>query len=236
MIEEYLIDKLNNGQTIGLATIGSAEISGSTTYVGKWLTDRIDCSLFESVTLTCDSVTGQTDPTSALTVYLYESPAADEAYDTYSLTVDDITDGHSLTVDLPAAAKYIRLRGIGNMADESEVDVVFSHISISGRTAGILTYMEEPEQVPESYVILEKTAGREDGDLCECTIAAQSYGPTMLSAVRMNETTKKMMNLLNYDNAIGRCSLDSDYNFTDTSTHRYRYQAVFDISYYKHMV
>ena len=34
-------------------------------------------------------------------------------------------------------------------------------------------------------------------------------------------------------NDVIKVSLNSDYNFTDITTKRYRYQAVFDISYYE---
>jgi len=33
-------------------------------------------------------------------------------------------------------------------------------------------------------------------------------------------------------NEIGKVKLNSDYNFTDTVTKQYRYQAVYDISHY----
>ena len=32
---------------------------------------------------------------------------------------------------------------------------------------------------------------------------------------------------------IGAVHLNSDYNFTDTAAKRYRYQAVFDVTYYR---
>ena len=33
--------------------------------------------------------------------------------------------------------------------------------------------------------------------------------------------------------AISSAKLDTDYNFTDTSTREYRYQAVYDLTYYR---
>ena len=34
-------------------------------------------------------------------------------------------------------------------------------------------------------------------------------------------------------NDISKCTLNSDYNYTDTARKKYRYQAVYDIVYFK---
>ena len=53
----------------------------------------------------------------------------------------------------------------------------------------------------------------------------------MYKASELNEIVKeKMDDLITLPN-ISKSSLNSDYNFTDTQTKKYRYQAVYDIYY-----
>lgn len=107
---------------------------------------------------------------------------------------------------------------------------------LNDKLVGVPAYAEEPESVEERYIIIERTAGHVTNCLNDCTIAVQSYGPTMFDAMMLNEQVKAVMDELNAEPAIAGCHLNSDYNYTDTSTHRYRYQAVYDITYYSHMV
>lgn len=92
--------------------------------------------------------------------------------------------------------------------------------------------MEQPKTKPTTFVLLEKTSGGRENCLNEATIAIQSYSDTLLKAAELNETVKSnMLNIIELKK-IARCSLDSDYNFTDDTTKQYRYQAVFDFTYY----
>lgn len=54
----------------------------------------------------------------------------------------------------------------------------------------------------------------------------------MYKAAELNEEVKKVVAEMIELDSIARVQLNSDYNFTDTETKRYRYQAVFDINYY----
>ena len=93
-------------------------------------------------------------------------------------------------------------------------------------------HMEEPECPEPSYVILGKTGSRMRDHVCTATVVAQSYAETLYGAAVLNERVKQAM----FDSVcldeICSCDLNSDYNFTDQETHRYRYQAVFDITHY----
>lgn len=94
------------------------------------------------------------------------------------------------------------------------------------------TYMEEPKNPPKKYRLIEKTGGGQEDRLFNSTLAIQSYGPTMADAALMNEETKQIMLSAEALPEIGRIRLNSDYNYTDTDTLRYRYQAVYDIVHY----
>lgn len=84
----------------------------------------------------------------------------------------------------------------------------------------------------ESYVLLEKTGSSKNNYLSSSTFAFQSYGKSLFQAAQLNELVKDVVEQLVGLPQIGSVRLNSDYNFTDTATKRYRYQAVFDISHY----
>lgn len=94
----------------------------------------------------------------------------------------------------------------------------------------IPVYMEVPEDPPQVMVIIEKTGGTERDKIKTATLAIQSYAATLYAASQLNEMVK-----LAIQNAaitsLFSAKLNSDYNYTDTSTKRYRYQAVFDFYY-----
>ena len=91
-------------------------------------------------------------------------------------------------------------------------------------------YMEEPETKPDSYIVAEKTGSGLNNGISTAVIAVQSYAKTLLGAAQLNDKVKKaMLSMPNNEINVSRVELNSDYNFTDTETKRYRYQAVFDI-------
>lgn len=93
-------------------------------------------------------------------------------------------------------------------------------------------YMEEPEEIPDSYVILERTGGGSSNGLKSATIAIQSYAQSLADACLLNEAVKLALEDIDNQDPISNAELNSDYNFTDTETKRYRYQAVYDFLYY----
>lgn len=93
-------------------------------------------------------------------------------------------------------------------------------------------YMEVPEDPPERFVVLKKADGRRDDCVCYSMFLARSYGSTLLEAAELNELVKTAMDQIVELPEIGGCYLTGDYNFTDTASKRYRYQAVFDIYHY----
>ncbi len=97
---------------------------------------------------------------------------------------------------------------------------------------GILVVCEEPDRPPKTYVLCEKTGGKESTGLKRSTIAIQSYGETLHAAMKLNEKVKKHMLAIVSLNEIASSRLNSDYIFTDVETKRYRYQAVFELAHY----
>ena len=92
--------------------------------------------------------------------------------------------------------------------------------------------MEVPEDPPDQFVVIEKTGGGKENHIKSATLAIQSIAPSLYEAAVLNENVKIAMDGIEALDSIGRSSLNSDYNFTDTASKRYRYQAVFDLIYY----
>lgn len=93
-------------------------------------------------------------------------------------------------------------------------------------------YMEMPEKQPKRFVLIEKTGSGCENFIFSATFAIQSYAESMLEAAKLNEEVKSAMLAMRALDEICKVSLNSDYNFTDTSQKKYRYQAVFDIKHY----
>ena len=91
--------------------------------------------------------------------------------------------------------------------------------------------MEEPKNPDEQYVLIEKTGSSEENHINNAIFAIKSYGATMEQAVDLNETVKGVMDQFWRHHSVFRSQLNSDYNFTDTDTQRYRYQAVYEITF-----
>jgi hypothetical protein len=96
----------------------------------------------------------------------------------------------------------------------------------------VSVFMEEPEDIPERYVILERVGGGTSNGLKTATFAIQSYGTSLHDAAMLNEEVKEALEDIDNQDPVNSAELNSDYNFTDTETHRYRYQAVYDLIYY----
>jgi len=97
---------------------------------------------------------------------------------------------------------------------------------------GFAVYLEMPTTLPDEFIIIEKTGSNFTNQVTRSTIAIQSYSTTLANAIELNEDVKEaVLDIVELAN-IGGCDLVSDYNFTDTSIKRYRYQAVFEITHY----
>ena len=99
---------------------------------------------------------------------------------------------------------------------------------------GVLTEpcsMEVPENPPETFVVIEKTGSSRANRVNSATFAIQSYAGTMEKAAELNEKVKTAMDNIITLSDIGGVYLNSDYNFTNTQTEKYRYQAVYVLYY-----
>ena len=108
---------------------------------------------------------------------------------------------------------------------------------INKTSAGSDVYAERPEDIPEKYILIQKTGSSTSDMIPTSTIAIQSVvdsmqGGRLLDAMDLNEDVKEAMaEIISVDDIV-MVELDSDYNYTDDSTKEYRYQAVYQITHY----
>ena len=96
----------------------------------------------------------------------------------------------------------------------------------------ITIVFEHQQNLPKKFILIQKTSGSRENFLNSSTIAIQSYAESMFEAAKLNEKIKNLMYDLITVDEVSSVNLNSDYNFTDTETKQYRYQAIFDIHYY----
>lgn len=101
------------------------------------------------------------------------------------------------------------------------------------KSNAVNSYGEKPIPPPVEYVIVEKTGSNDESILKRATIAIQSYADSLYNAARLNSHIKILMDdMPNRIDSVSKVSANSDYNFTDTTKKQYRYQAIFDITYF----
>lgn len=94
-------------------------------------------------------------------------------------------------------------------------------------------YMEVPKNPPANFYLLDKTGSTLTNHIYRSTFAIQSYAPSLYEAAEANEVIKDLMlDGLLEEPEIASVTLNSDYDYSDTQSKRYRYQAVFDIVHY----
>ncbi|MBQ9031864.1 MAG: hypothetical protein IJ106_10495 [Parasporobacterium sp.] len=94
-------------------------------------------------------------------------------------------------------------------------------------------FLEVPEDPPARYIVIEKTGSGRENRISNASFAVQSISAnSLLEAASTNEAVKAAMDVFaENSDKIYSCRLDTDYNFTNTATKEYRYQAVFNLHF-----
>lgn len=93
-------------------------------------------------------------------------------------------------------------------------------------------YMEYPEDPPDSFVVLKKGDSGRENFLNSAMLVADSYGPYLLEAARLNEQVKSILDDLIQLPAVSASRRAGDYPAFDTKNEKHRYQAVQNITHY----
>ncbi len=93
-------------------------------------------------------------------------------------------------------------------------------------------YMEFPSNPGPRFVILRKTDSGRENRLDSAMFVADSYAETLLEAAKLNELVKTAMDDLSDLDGVAASEQAGDYSAPDTQNKKYRYQAVYYITYY----
>lgn len=105
-------------------------------------------------------------------------------------------------------------------------------IGYLNRHLTVPAYAERQEEPPTEYVLVEKTGGGRRNLIEKATVAIQSYAESKFRAAELNKEVKAAMKEITALDNVSGCYLNSDYDYTDTETKSYRYQAVYDITFF----
>lgn len=83
-----------------------------------------------------------------------------------------------------------------------------------------------------AFYLIEKTGGNETETIKKSTLAIQSWAGSMYEAASNSRKLIEILKGIIANERVIFISLNSEYNYTDTRTKYYRYQAVFDITHY----
>ena len=93
-------------------------------------------------------------------------------------------------------------------------------------------------EIPEDYTggdlcVVELLGSSREDRLPGAVVAVQSYAASLFGAADLsNRVVDAMLGITALD-SVSFCGLNSAYNFTDETAGRYRYQAVFELNWYK---
>lgn len=91
--------------------------------------------------------------------------------------------------------------------------------------------VEAPEQ-KTNYVLIDQTGSSMANHIMTTTVAVQCYGKSLYDAMELNETVKGLMIDFAAEAEVASVRFETDYNFTNTATKQYRWQAVYQITHY----
>ena len=93
-------------------------------------------------------------------------------------------------------------------------------------------YLMLPINKPKEFISFERIGGNYDNMLKSSTFTIQSWGESLFSVATLNERIKDYLNEFVENEKVSKVKINSDYNFTDTTTKKYRYQIVVEIWHY----
>lgn len=103
---------------------------------------------------------------------------------------------------------------------------------IERNIVGSYVYAERPKDLPAEYILIQKTGSGFRNNINQAMVAIQSISSTsLLNAMLINEQVKEALLEMPDEREVYSVKLNSDYNFTNTNTKEYRYQAVFNFYY-----
>lgn len=107
--------------------------------------------------------------------------------------------------------------------------IVLEHLS---KKISVEVDMEIPKKALERFVVLRKADSSRENHVTTSMFVVDSYAASMIEAAKLNEQVVAAMDSLPELDEICCVSLTGDYSLPDTTSKKYRYQAVYDITHY----
>ena len=115
------------------------------------------------------------------------------------------------------------------MIEKILLDYLNDALSVSELAEAPEPKRDEPKR---DYVLIERIGGDENDGIKHAAIAIQSCSTVSLfRAIQINTEVISAMERMPEQTQVYSAHLTNNYNFTNTKTKTYRYQAVFDIFY-----
>lgn len=97
------------------------------------------------------------------------------------------------------------------------------------------SYLNPPADKPDEYIRLRKSGSSGDKFIETAIFIFLSVSTiTLQNAAQINDSLKNaLFDMPGIIAPVSRVELNSDGNFTDTTTKEYRYQAIFEITYHR---
>ncbi len=109
---------------------------------------------------------------------------------------------------------------------------IYDYLNSTDVGLSAAAYLEQPSNKPNEFFLIEKTGESIMDQVKRATIVIQSYAQSLYRAsVMSEEVISAMLNMTGEDD-ISRVSLNSNTNFTDSTTKQYRYQATLVVTFY----
>lgn len=105
-------------------------------------------------------------------------------------------------------------------------------IDYLSETLELPVYAEMPEPNSGEFLVVEKTGSSRENYVDTANFVVQSYADSLEAAAELNIRVINAMLDMGPEHNISEVRKNTDYNNTDTSTKRYRYEAVFVVTYY----
>ncbi|WP_143356913.1 hypothetical protein [Ileibacterium valens] len=104
--------------------------------------------------------------------------------------------------------------------------IVYDHLV---KSMSVPVSFERFSKDPERFIIIERVGGSITGHIEKASFAIQSYAESMFEACELNGLVREAMTDLIQSDLVSSVDLDSDYNWTDEETKKFRYQGIYDL-------
>lgn len=112
-------------------------------------------------------------------------------------------------------------------------EIILNYLSAELSVPVLMEYPEVPSEdfptLPEQFVVIERVGGGIRNHIQSASLAFQSYGPSLYAAAALDQLVREKMSDAPELPDISGVRLSSNYNHSDSRTHQYRYQCVWDI-------